>query len=206
MINGLEGNHRGAVALLETLFPLACSVRASQPHLYYDYLNSLAVELCEVERLEEARNVSKVVLASPFAPAYPEWQETREEIELKARRASRWVVAIQRSEERGRRPESRRQKLVGRQQTAVSKQSENVVALSEARREPLPTPLKQDAAAAGRVIKFPSESTREELVEKLWFVRNEMFDMFRLARDAGPHDRELIERLLNVILYYRKQA
>jgi hypothetical protein len=52
-------------------------MRSSQPHVYYDYMNSFAVELCEVGRLEEAKNVSLIVLASPFAPAYPEWRETR---------------------------------------------------------------------------------------------------------------------------------
>jgi hypothetical protein len=34
------------------------------------------------------------VLASPFAAAYPEWRETREEIELLGYRASRSVVAF----------------------------------------------------------------------------------------------------------------
>src|SRR5262249_9460710 len=71
-----------ALALLESLFPLAHSMRGSDPHTYYDYLNSLAVELCEVGRLEEAHNASRIVLASPFAPAYPEWRETSNEIAL----------------------------------------------------------------------------------------------------------------------------
>jgi hypothetical protein len=94
VINGLEGNHRRAVVLLENLFPLANTVRSSQPHLYYDYMNSLAVELCEVGRMEEAKNVSRIVLASPFADAYPEWRETRDEIELRGWRVSRSVVAV----------------------------------------------------------------------------------------------------------------
>lgn len=45
--------------------------------------NSLAVELFAVWRLEEAKNVSQIVLASPFASPYPEYRETREEIALK---------------------------------------------------------------------------------------------------------------------------
>src|SRR4029077_3907719 len=91
-----EGNHRGALALLESLFPLANSMRSSQPHVYHDYLNSLAVELCEAGRLEEAKNVSQIVLASPYASAYPEWRDTREEIELRGLRASRSTVAVRR--------------------------------------------------------------------------------------------------------------
>jgi hypothetical protein len=59
-----------------------------------DYMNSFAVELCEAGRLEEAKNVSQIVLASPFAPAYPEWRETGEEIELRELRPSRAGVAV----------------------------------------------------------------------------------------------------------------
>ncbi|MEK6324772.1 MAG: hypothetical protein AABN33_24280 [Acidobacteriota bacterium] len=94
VISGEDGNHRDALEMLENLFPLAHAMRPSQPHVYYDYMNSLAVELCEVGRLEEARNVSRIVLASPFASAYPEWRETREEIELRGWRAPRSVVAF----------------------------------------------------------------------------------------------------------------
>ncbi|HXU36432.1 MAG TPA: hypothetical protein VN937_08720 [Blastocatellia bacterium] len=94
VINSEEGNHVGAVRLLEGLFPLARTMGRWQPHIYYDYMNSLAVELCEVGRLEEARNICQIVLASPLAPAYPEWRETNDEITLRSRRASRSVVAI----------------------------------------------------------------------------------------------------------------
>ncbi len=94
VINSLEGNHRDAVALLEKLFPFAHAMRSSQPSVYYDYLNSLAVELCEVGRLEEAKNISRIVVASPYASPYPEYRETHDEIELKGLRASRSVVAF----------------------------------------------------------------------------------------------------------------
>ena len=94
VINSLEGNHRHAAALLENLFPVAQATRLSHPHVYYHYMNSLAVELCEVGRLEEAKNVSQIVLASPLASAYPEWRDTREEIELRGLRASRSTVAV----------------------------------------------------------------------------------------------------------------
>jgi hypothetical protein len=94
VINSLEGNHRDAVAMLEKLFPFAHAMRSSQPSLYYDYLNSFALELCEVGRLEEANNISRIVVASPFASAYPEYRETRDEIELRGWRAPRSVVAL----------------------------------------------------------------------------------------------------------------
>ena len=57
--------------------PLA---RYSQPHLYFVYLNSLAVELGEAGRKYEARNIIRHVIASPFAFAYPEWRETGEDL------------------------------------------------------------------------------------------------------------------------------
>jgi hypothetical protein len=94
VVSSVEGNHRGAVSLLENLLPLAHTMRSSQPHVYYDYLNSLAVELGEVGRLEEAKNVSRIVLASPYAGAYPEWRDTRDEIQLRGLRASRSTVAF----------------------------------------------------------------------------------------------------------------
>jgi hypothetical protein len=94
VINSKDGNHRNALTLLENLFPLAHAMRSSQSSVYYDYLNSFAVELCEVGRLEEAKNVSRIVFASPFANAYPEWRETHDEIELRGLRPSRSVVAF----------------------------------------------------------------------------------------------------------------
>lgn len=54
---------------LEQLYPLA---RFAPPNIYFDYINSLAVQFGEVGRLEEARNVSASVVAFPFAPHYPE--------------------------------------------------------------------------------------------------------------------------------------
>ena len=55
------------------------------PSAYFDYLNSYAVELGTAGRLTEACNVIKVVVASPFSPFYPEWQETL--LDLRQKRA-----------------------------------------------------------------------------------------------------------------------
>ena len=89
VMKSMYGDHRAAVTHLETLFPLVQLVRGSQPYKYYLFLNSLAVELAEVGRIEEARNISKIVLASPYAIAYPEWRETSDDIERKAYRSPR---------------------------------------------------------------------------------------------------------------------
>lgn len=89
VMKSLDGDHRGSLNYLEKVLPLAQAVRPVRPHTYYDFLNSLAVELSETGRIEEARNASAVTLNTVFASAYPEWYETCAEIEEKAARKSR---------------------------------------------------------------------------------------------------------------------
>jgi tetratricopeptide (TPR) repeat protein len=77
VLKAREGSHKHAVRELESLMPL---IKHAPSQLYFDVLNSYAVELGEASRKDEARNVIKHVLASPFAFAYPEWLETAEEL------------------------------------------------------------------------------------------------------------------------------
>lgn len=83
VIRSIYGDHKHALNDLENLFPLVRVVSRHYPALYYDYLNSLAVEFGEVGRIAEAESAISVALLSPFALVYPEWSETREEIEQK---------------------------------------------------------------------------------------------------------------------------
>lgn len=94
VIKSMEGDHRGAVADLERMLPLARMASSVQPYAYYDYLNTLAVELLEVGRIEPARRASEIAVASPFANAYPEWHETRNEIASRDRGSSRSIVGV----------------------------------------------------------------------------------------------------------------
>jgi tetratricopeptide (TPR) repeat protein len=89
----LDGNHALAVKHLEDLGPLAPFL---SPFARYQYLNSLAVELGEVGRIEEAKNICKIVLASPYAFAYPEWRETSGEINLRGYKSRSAVSPKQR--------------------------------------------------------------------------------------------------------------
>jgi tetratricopeptide (TPR) repeat protein len=73
----VDGFHNLALKDLEKLLPL---IKHADPRLYFDFLNSYAVELGEAGRVYEARNISRLVLASPFIHAYPEWQETAREL------------------------------------------------------------------------------------------------------------------------------
>ena len=97
VLKSREGDHQGALTDLEKLQPLAKEVCSQHPVLYYDHLNSLAVELGELGRIEEARNICQVALASPFAIAYPEWRETGKELELRAYKPSRSKVFLKKS-------------------------------------------------------------------------------------------------------------
>jgi tetratricopeptide (TPR) repeat protein len=76
-VKGFEGFHRSALNDIENLIPI---IRYVEPRLFFDLLNSYATELGAVGRLYEARNISRLVLASPFAHAYPEWRETAQEL------------------------------------------------------------------------------------------------------------------------------
>ena len=92
-IKSVEGDHTGALADLTSSFSLARAFGRWQPYLFYQHLNSLAVELGEVGRLEEAKRASEITLASAYAHAYPEWRETRNDLEEKSRRPKRSFVA-----------------------------------------------------------------------------------------------------------------
>jgi tetratricopeptide (TPR) repeat protein len=80
IVKSKEGYHKHALKDLEMIVPYFKYV---QSHVYYDCLNSLAVEFGEVGRIEEAGNISQIILASPFAFAYPEWRETGQDLALR---------------------------------------------------------------------------------------------------------------------------
>jgi tetratricopeptide (TPR) repeat protein len=82
VIKAIEGSHVQAVKDLESILPV---MKYAPAHIYFDLLNSYAVELGEVGRKHEARNIMRVVLASPFARVYPEWRETAEDLKLSRR-------------------------------------------------------------------------------------------------------------------------
>ncbi|HKY03779.1 MAG TPA: tetratricopeptide repeat protein [Blastocatellia bacterium] len=125
-----EGFHKSALKDLENLIPL---VRYAEPRLCYDLLNSYAVELCEANRLEEAREVSHLAISSPFGPYYPQWQETFAEVSQKLYKSrSRVTVSL---------PESK------------------PVCEPDAATRPEPVPAPQQGLA--RILKFPGSRPPE---------------------------------------------
>ena len=113
-VRSIHGDHRQALESLEKLFPLVRLVGRQHAPLYYDYLNSLAVELGFVGRLDEAHAALNIALASPFASAYPNWTETREELEAQRTRATPSIVAISQSPEAAKPAQVQRQPEVRR--------------------------------------------------------------------------------------------
>jgi tetratricopeptide (TPR) repeat protein len=91
ILKSFEGYHRSAVRDLENLYPL---IKYAPAHIYLDYLNSLAVELAECDRFEEARNITRITCGSPLIVVYPEWRDTANDLALRGRPASRSVVAL----------------------------------------------------------------------------------------------------------------
>jgi tetratricopeptide (TPR) repeat protein len=84
---GIQGEHKHAVKHLESFLPLARMLKKDTP-LYYDYLNSFAVELDDSGRTEEARNVISLVLSTPYVKHYLNWIDTGKEIYKKSYRSS----------------------------------------------------------------------------------------------------------------------
>jgi hypothetical protein len=89
VLRSSNGDHRGALTDLHRLWPVIHSLSPAYPVLYYDYLNSLAVELGELRKFPEAKAAITIALSSQFAPVYPNWSETQTEIEETAAKEPR---------------------------------------------------------------------------------------------------------------------
>ncbi len=94
VIRSIHGDHKQALDDLEQLLPLVRVISKRYPSVYYQFLNSFAVELGEIGRINEAQSVCQITLASPFAQAYPKWLETRDELEAKRTAATPSIVAV----------------------------------------------------------------------------------------------------------------
>lgn len=94
VIRSIYGDHQQALNDLERLFPLVRSIARHCSAFYYDFLNSYAVELGEAGRLEEARAACAFAVASPFAAAYPEFAQTRDELAARRTAATPSIIAV----------------------------------------------------------------------------------------------------------------
>ncbi|MEN3335052.1 MAG: hypothetical protein V7641_4417 [Blastocatellia bacterium] len=94
LIHSLEGNHQRAVEQLESLHPIARHFARGNPRLYFDLLNSLAVEYAECGRIEEAEAAIRPVINSPLARSIAEYRQTAAEIAEQQSSRAIIVVAI----------------------------------------------------------------------------------------------------------------
>jgi hypothetical protein len=94
VVQSIYGDHHQALDNLERLFPLVRAIAKHCPVFYYEFLNSYAVELGEVGRINEAQNVCAITLASSFAAAYPEFAQTRDELAAKRTAATPSIIAV----------------------------------------------------------------------------------------------------------------
>lgn len=94
ILQSIDGNHNSSAANFESLRPMVEVISSKHPSLWFEYQNSLAVELMEVGRIEEAERASRIALASPYARLYPEWSETARDLEKKTRRASSSIMSL----------------------------------------------------------------------------------------------------------------
>jgi tetratricopeptide (TPR) repeat protein len=83
-IQSFEKNHQAALSTLERIYPVVKIVAEHNPAYFYFYHNELAVELSEVNRIEEAKAASAIALSSRVAEAYPNWFETQDDINAKS--------------------------------------------------------------------------------------------------------------------------
>ncbi|MGH9821663.1 MAG: hypothetical protein ACREDR_00170 [Blastocatellia bacterium] len=90
----MENDHRGSLEILNSMYPLVRSFRTTAGHLFYSYLNSVAVELTELGDFERASRINDVTLATPYAVFFPNWSETRQELETAIADASRVQAAV----------------------------------------------------------------------------------------------------------------
>jgi tetratricopeptide (TPR) repeat protein len=94
IIKSLDGDHKGALSDLKSLSPLVSLLAKQKPFYLYAFHVDLAVDLGEMGRIDEAEATLEGALASPYAPAHPNWAETRQELEEKRTSATPSVVAI----------------------------------------------------------------------------------------------------------------
>jgi tetratricopeptide (TPR) repeat protein len=178
---GAYGDHRQAVKYLEQFLPLARMINRGTP-LYYDYLNSFAVELNDSGRTEEARNVINLVLSTPYVKHYPNWLDTENDIHRKSYRSS--MVSM---------PKVRFEKAIERPEPKQAIRPASVIAfkLKEA-----PEPKKPDKLSPRDISELSSEQKRELVLAAIRTGSYTPFDYDRFLvmvglLEIGPSDKIL---------------
>lgn len=70
-----DGGARKALENLYDMLPMVRTAARIYPFLYYDHLDTMAYVAGMLERWQEAKQMSDVVMTAPMAAAYPNWRE-----------------------------------------------------------------------------------------------------------------------------------
>ncbi len=124
ILQSIDGDHYSSLAALEDLRSLVKIVASKHPSVWFEYQNSLAVELMNVGRIEEAQQACRIALDSPFAHLYPEWRETARDLAQKSRRASPSFVSLSTARQKQSKPVSH-----SNEEAATSESGENIIRL-----------------------------------------------------------------------------
>ena len=233
VFRSLDGDHVEALTLLNGSFPIAKALRTTHPHIYFEYLNNLAVELNEIGHFEEAAYACDLALASPFAHAYPEWHETRQEIELRKRTLpSRTSVAFghrentqfcsknntaARTTQSHNLQGSRDQLPIAWPETRAARADGNLLRMPLPEQNPRPFAAPpSDSTARGRVLEFasrtrsPVEENEEcelDASESRKTIADKLYEMLIAAiDDLVEFDLDLLESLYRDYLQKRLNA
>lgn len=197
VIKSIEGDHKGALAVLDAMLPAARMAASVQPHTYFDYLNARAVELCELGQLGPAKRASEIVVASSFAMAYPEWRETLDDITAKQRRASRMMIVVPK-------------RIRSAPQAAATVESKKLITLRAHMPAAVDSLVQRREVSKGSVIDFQGwKSVLEEepspsLKTPSWEQRTSMTTGEKLLRlmdliSRDDTEDETIDRILEVV-------
>ncbi|MGH9830114.1 MAG: tetratricopeptide repeat protein, partial [Blastocatellia bacterium] len=83
VVQAIEGDHFGSLSALQSLVPQTLYLGRWYPADVYDLLNSIAIELGELGRVDEAARIIDRVLRTPFAKNCPHWLDTKIELAKK---------------------------------------------------------------------------------------------------------------------------
>jgi tetratricopeptide (TPR) repeat protein len=78
-----QGDCKNALKVFEKIEPIVRFLSRNHPTLQCDFLNDIAFALGEAGRIEEGLRLVQVALSSPYAPRFPYWTDTRNELEAK---------------------------------------------------------------------------------------------------------------------------
>jgi tetratricopeptide (TPR) repeat protein len=183
-LKSVEGFHESALKDLENLLPI---IRHAEPLVYYDFLNSYAVELGEAGRGYEARNISSLVLASPFAHAYPEWRETAREL----REPNRAFISVPQIER-----EPVEIETVEAHHASESKQPARMIAFPELKEAP--QPQKPDRLTPQEIRELSLSEKRELILAAIRTTTMSEFEYDRLMVSVGLLKSGPADHILNL--------